>query len=713
MRQTEMARRYMLRWAVLALVLALARAQSCVQGHFIDSGNSGVCTLCPLGKYQNAVDQNHCMECIVGKVAHTTGSTECAPCGTGHHQDQTGQGTCKHCPAGQFGGATGQTTCQNCAGGQQQPSAGQNGCDQCATGKYNQALSPGDMCESCLTGMYADVVGSTLCKTCPPGQNQVSSGKTSCTACESGRYINEAGLGTACLSCPLGRYQHQTGQTACINCPMSQNTISMASTDSSACVDCVAGRYGDVAGLPCKTCPVGMHQDLPGQNHCNTCPVGKYAVSSQATCPECVKGKYQSQTGQASCVDCPMSQETPGVGSTESSACVACATGHFGDAVGTACKICPAGKHQDLTGQSTCTECAIDKYNDSPGGFVCHSCPAGQAQENTGQTQCYCDVPAVTSCPTSWQECQSCSSCYQAGSSVTGCDDSANDPCTASRVVSGGGGVPLYVCEHASSTLSISSCSLYAAGDLFNAVTINTGLYCCEPGTFGPSCTDCPAGKYQDQAVQSDCKVCPAGTEQLSSGQTTCDCPSPVDHGYCNDIADANYLCASCESCYQMDNSAGVGCSDDTLPFCDAILRKQSPEAGQNYCYRSDNITAGTNGDALKDTCEYVNRDDFSAHTMSGSCDPPAVSADPVCDNVPRGSFCPPAPYITVTSGNCTDHADYYPITDETTCENAVVHDDFGKLLLTVPGATPADPLFNSIAPGHTHAYCYDYLPNK
>ena len=52
------------------------------------------------------------------------------------------------------------------------------------------------------------------------------------------------------------------------------------------------------------------------------------------------------------------------------------------------CVLCPAGRHQNLSGQTVCYECEKGKYQDKAGKATCIPCPLGYFQNKRGQTSC-------------------------------------------------------------------------------------------------------------------------------------------------------------------------------------------------------------------------------------------------------------------------------------------------------------------------------------
>ena len=66
----------------------------CQRGNYI---NAGVCTPCPVGKYQDEEGQSDCKNCQPGQYSTGTGNALCTPCPVGKYQDEEGQSDCKNC----------------------------------------------------------------------------------------------------------------------------------------------------------------------------------------------------------------------------------------------------------------------------------------------------------------------------------------------------------------------------------------------------------------------------------------------------------------------------------------------------------------------------------------------------------------------------------------------------------------------------------------
>jgi hypothetical protein len=114
------------------------------------------------------------------------------------------------------------------------------------------------------------------------------------------------------------------------------------------------------------------------------CPKGKYGVvwDGLNECALCPQGKYQDETAQSSC-------KTPCLGTlvgvTDPNHCVECYEGETPLEDGTACEVCPNGKYEE---NSICLDCPQDTYqlsgvNKQSGVDSCIPCPAGSSTEST------------------------------------------------------------------------------------------------------------------------------------------------------------------------------------------------------------------------------------------------------------------------------------------------------------------------------------------
>jgi hypothetical protein len=193
--------------------------------------------------------------CAVGSYlkADTGKCTLCAP---GQFQDATGQDTCKLCPAGSYQKLWGRPACQLCDGETYQDQAGQASCMPCL---FNPAGEPRPWSHTQLMHTHPAIGLIYMCATsCTAG----APGYTTCTPpiCAVGSYL-KADTGK-CTLCSPGQFQDATGQDTCKLCP--------------------AGSYQNLWGRPaCQLCDGETYQDQAGQASCMAClynPAGETAV---------------------------------------------------------------------------------------------------------------------------------------------------------------------------------------------------------------------------------------------------------------------------------------------------------------------------------------------------------------------------------------------------------------------------------------------------
>jgi len=246
-----------LRWmpvsAALCVIMSHASSiQGCSRGKFIDNG---VCTSCPVGKWQSQPSKTLCWECPLGHFQPKTGLHSCYTCPTGRYQDGTGASTCKACNSckrGHYGytdstANTGKRSCKcaSCDQGKFAP-AHSSKCHACPAGRFTPQTSSYS-CYYCPTGTFQEAVGQNRCKRCNVGETTKSHGAKSRSNCE-----------TSSLICGVGNYRAQTttqGVTVCQSCPAGMFGKS------------VSAAYGG----HCYPCPDGQAQDKTGQLQCNLC----------------------------------------------------------------------------------------------------------------------------------------------------------------------------------------------------------------------------------------------------------------------------------------------------------------------------------------------------------------------------------------------------------------------------------------------------------
>ncbi|KJE95264.1 hypothetical protein CAOG_05734 [Capsaspora owczarzaki ATCC 30864] len=406
------------------------------------------------------------------------------------------------CPAGMYPSGGG---CTPCPSGSKCP-GGLAGATLCGNGEY-QASTGQSSCSQCAPGSAFTGSGRTTpCPACSPGSYQTDGGRASCQPCAMGTASTDQGRTTECPSCTGGWYQDQTSQTTCLQCAKGTASNDIRRT------------------TPCTGCTPGHYQDELGKTSCKDCDSGTAASDSSRTtaCPSCLAGQFQPQSGQPSCSNCTEGSASSDTG--RQSSCPACTSGH----------------EQPYSGQSACTEC-LPGFSSLNGGIRCDPCGAGWYQPAGGSVTCVkCDAGTASSDQTRASACPECPvDTYQPLAGNSGC----------------------LACKDFSSTEGLTRQTSSAACK-------------CLPGYFsdiGGACQPCQAGSrcagqqsfvcnetsasYQNQAVQSSCKVCDAnGT--VSADRTTCTC----NDGY---YSPAEGLCAECPPGFRCRNGIKTSCSAD------------------------------------------------------------------------------------------------------------------------------------------------------
>jgi len=243
----------------------------CPAGKYGDSTNAttmtAACKDCPPGFFQHNTGETRCWLCPAGYTSTSNGDLgpyECTQCPDGamtmarrgatisgvwwdfnmaytptqiatlraYNQQNPNItkhkfGLCDSCPVGRVDDRTSTHsplyTCTMCQAGRTTGYAGYVDANmgytnvdglilplcptECPTGKFS---NPGESCEDCPAGRYADTKGASSCKVCPPGKNP--SGPTSCTDCPDGQ-TSSFGI---CEDCPMGKY-NSNGDTICTN----------------------------------------------------------------------------------------------------------------------------------------------------------------------------------------------------------------------------------------------------------------------------------------------------------------------------------------------------------------------------------------------------------------------------------------------------------------------------------------------------------------
>ena len=149
-----------------------------------------------------------------------------------------------------------------------------------------------------------------------------------------------------------------------------------------------------------------------GSTTCTICQRGFYCPNPALEQP-CPAGTYNNLTGltrRTECQNCSLGFVALSKGSTDANACTVCQRGFYCPNPALE-QPCPAGTHNNQTGQTKCQNCSVGSVALSTGstkcticqqGFYCPNpaleqpCPAGTHNNQTGQTKCQnCSVGSV------------------------------------------------------------------------------------------------------------------------------------------------------------------------------------------------------------------------------------------------------------------------------------------------------------------------------
>ena len=155
-----------------------------------------------------------------------------------------------------------------------------------------------------------------------------------------------------------------------------------------SCKSCTPGHYMDLyrhTQESCPPCPSKMWTDAVGAISCKgtgSCPAGSQGplamTAPGAECTLCEAGRVQPHVGSGTCHNCYAGSYVNGVGQTK---CQDVVPGG-----------CPAGKFGRVgaisSPDATCNPCPIDTYSAHPGESNCLACEKGKHQPVTGSTTC-------------------------------------------------------------------------------------------------------------------------------------------------------------------------------------------------------------------------------------------------------------------------------------------------------------------------------------
>ena len=246
-------------------------SSSCPSG-YVDVGDN-ICTICPVGKYQDLQGQSACKDCVAGTFTQYDGLSGCNPCPSGY---KCPGGTGKiPCEQGYYQDSSGAITCKACGAANKYRGSSPNGAPIClfvTAGWYSHGgtsttrvgeviCPPGHYCvngekKECGAGKYQDASGATSCK--DTQATHYSFGATLATGtsenvCDAGHYC----LNGVRIPCSAGTFEGSTGQLSCSGSCTVGMSSPMGSISSAACSQCPAGRTS-AGGQACAICSDGL-----------------------------------------------------------------------------------------------------------------------------------------------------------------------------------------------------------------------------------------------------------------------------------------------------------------------------------------------------------------------------------------------------------------------------------------------------------------------
>ena len=509
---------------------------------------------CPQGTFSNVsglMNPSECLDCTPGTYCLSEGLTEpTGSCNQGYYCPEGSLSPTEYiCPTGLY-----------CPRGSAQPL-------ECLGGSYTN-VSGAEECSICPESFYCLTVAANYAEIPYTADNF----STNVQLCPSGYFCPE-GTGADWQSCPIGTYSSQYGLSSASECTLCDggmycdsphlteptgdclgghfctfgNYLSNPSPESNLTYSmfeflggiCPPGTYcpnGTDIPLPC---PEGTFNDLESQTVCKTCPAGYYCPPSTVdystfSCPSgyvCPEGTmYDNQ------FPCPSGTFNPLFERQSYSDCLQCPGGMYCETSGlsNATGLCSAGYYCS-SGSSTSTP-----LNESANvGGICpvsHYCPEGSVLPIECDPGKFCAMEGLS---TPQGPCYPGYYCIRGANTSTPTDDITGNVCPPGSYCPESSARP-QPCPQGhfvdfSQAVNVSECLLCHSGMFCSQRGLSgpegecdEGFYCprgqvsprpeqfmCPKGSSCPNESSlpqpCPAGTYQDETMQSDCKVCPPG----------------------------------------------------------------------------------------------------------------------------------------------------------------------------------------------------------
>ena len=142
----------------------------------------------------------------------------------------------------------------------------------------------------------------------------------------------------------------------------------------------------------CSLCDPGTYQKASGATECHICLQGSYCPAGASAPLPCDEGSFSSNTDNDDASDCTTA-DAGTFAPTGSVVQTDCAAGTIAAVEGLgACDLCPAGKFQKDTGETTCVDCTPGYYC-KEGAAAALPCPGGTHKDAsltvmTSDSQC-------------------------------------------------------------------------------------------------------------------------------------------------------------------------------------------------------------------------------------------------------------------------------------------------------------------------------------
>jgi hypothetical protein len=498
--------------------------------------------------------------------------------------------------------------CEKCSSSQLCPGGFKSGATSCPWNtqpSFNQTVClPIPSCPAGQKSAYG------VCSPCPSGPYYCTGGTQAESACGSGKVPN-AGA-TACVwdgttTCAAGTYispSTASNNPYCAACTAGNSCAG----GSAAPVACAAGQIVNSGATACAACPSGL-VCTGGSSPAAACGTGKVPNAGATACVHdgtttCAAGTYISPSTSVTspyCAACTAGNSCAG----GSAAPVACAAGQIVNSGATACAACPSGL--------VCTG----------GSSPAVACGTGKVP-NAGATACVHDGTTVCAAGT-----------YINPITIATVSYCAN--CTTNNFCAGGSAAPAACTAGQYLNSGATACFIPTSCNVGDYLVGSTGCFPCPSGSACAGGTAaavaCGAGQLPNVAKSA----CVASASTCTSGNFL----------YKVSASDTSGICLSCPSVPGVwlscpGGTTGLSCWDH-INF--GYTCKQCPVANaKGYC--SSNFIycrAGTGqvpeymiDDSGNDCIEIP-----SGICPEGTYDKTTIGGITVCDECPRGKFCP------------------------------------------------------------------------